>query len=82
MAKNNAQIKATVLSNLKIELNSIIEREIERAKINVKYESPELSEEYFATNARLTMQKLLLEFSTQMISNIDHTNKLYYTPLN
>ena len=82
MAKNKAQVKATVLANLKIELNCIIDMQIERDMINARHESPELSEEYFHAEAKLTFQKILLEFSTQIIQSIAHLNKQNYTPSN
>ena len=72
MAKNNAQIMITVLENQKKDLVYEINQKIERLSIDLKYESPYLSEDYFHLRANVIVQNILSEQIISLSRQIQH----------
>ena len=59
--KTNAEIKTVVFNNLKTSINYEIDKLIETANYNSKYESNEVPESYFQSVAYTEFSELLLK---------------------
>ena len=74
---DKAQIKQTILKNLKTDIDFEIDKLIEKNWLNEKFESPNLTENHFFIEAYSDFQSLLAEKIQAISKQIIHTSKLH-----
>lgn len=71
----NPSIKTTVLKNLKLSLNADIDKLIAESEANEKYQSKELTENFWLIQARGEFNQVLLNDISNNIKQSIHTAK-------